>query len=307
LDKIKDQISKIKNTDQRSKIIISFVMFCFVFIAFLTTACSYASEIKFPKPAGYVNDFAGVLVPSTETALNNLLVRLEKKTGAEMAVVTVKTVKPMDIDTYAVELFNDWKLGKKGLDNGVLIVFAKEDRKIKIETGKGIEGTLPDGYLGRVLDEQAVPAFKLEKYGRGLYNTAAVLSEKIQKDHIPGKPAKKKDKTLWATVIAILVFILAVSVAAMNIKKLGDKGGSALMGALIGCVIGFFWAGVIGAVFGVIIGLIAGLSGFKPGGYYGGGGMWGGGFGGGSFGGGGGSFGGFGGGGSGGGGAGRSF
>ncbi|MCX5749529.1 MAG: TPM domain-containing protein [Candidatus Saganbacteria bacterium] len=300
-------MGKVKNTSQKSKVRMAAKLLCFAGIIALTCASSSASDFKFPKPVGYVNDYADVIDASSEAMMRQVLIRLEKKTSAEVVVVTVKSTQPMDIDTYAVELFNKWGIGKKALDNGVLILMSKDDRRIKIETGKGIEDVLPDGYCGRLIDEEIIPSFKQEHYGEGLYKCTIAVARKIYKDYKP-LPLKEKKKKSMMIFLGILVVLLVVSVIVASTKKMGDNTRNAVIGALIGGVIGLVIAGVGGFIFGVIMGLASGAGGFR-GGYFGSGGFgtWGGGFGGGSFGGGGGSFGGFGGGGSGGGGAGRSW
>src|SRR5687768_7244828 len=112
---------------------------------------SQAAWAALPKMEGPVNDLAGVLAPEAEQAIKSRIRAVEAATTAEIAVVTVRSLEGETVETYANRLFNQWGIGKKGKDNGVLILAAIEDRKIRIEVGYGLEGTLPDGRCGQII------------------------------------------------------------------------------------------------------------------------------------------------------------
>ena len=281
----------------------------FLFLVLFAGTC-FSAEIKFPSPAGYVNDFADMIDASSEAKLSSMASSLKKKTGCEMAIVTVKTTEPLDPKTYAVKLNEKWKVGEKGKDNGYIILVAEKERRTEIEVGYGLEYIMTDSFCGRVLDEAVTPMFKAGKYGEGLAGGAAMINRKISENMKDvGKPApKKKNFALGLVLLSFLLIVIIVISVLIGIFDKSKKVSGAVFSSLVGAVIGYIFAAGVGAFIGAIIGLIASQN---PGA---GRGMWtGGGFGGGSFGGGfgggssGGGFGGFGGGGSGGGGAGRSW
>lgn len=138
---------------------------------------------QYPKPVGYVNDFAGVISPEYRTRLTNLISEVEKKTTAEIAIAVVKTTKPEAVDMYAVNLFTRWGIGKKGKDNGVLILVAMDDRKDWIETGYGVEGVLPDAFCGEVHRKFLVPYFRKGEFGKGLWLATLVIAKKLGKEY----------------------------------------------------------------------------------------------------------------------------
>lgn len=105
----------------------------------------------FPRPDGYVNDFADVLTSDDEAYLENYLRTLEAETSAEVAIVTVTSMEGMTIEEYANRLFADWGIGKAQTDNGVLLLVAPDDRAVRIEVGYGAEGILPDGLAGEII------------------------------------------------------------------------------------------------------------------------------------------------------------
>jgi uncharacterized protein len=120
------------------------------------------------QPQGYVSDFASVLNSSESGSLESFLHDLEQKTGSQVAVVTVQSLEGGEIDDFTNRLFEKWKIGKKGKDNGVLILAAIQDHKARIEVGYGLESVIPDAEAGRILREQMFPQFKQGRYGAGL-------------------------------------------------------------------------------------------------------------------------------------------
>jgi uncharacterized protein len=258
---------------------------------------SYCAEVQFPAYSGFVNDFANVIDPQNASKLTVLANKLKENTGAELAVVTVRSTYPLDSKSYATSLFEKWGIGKKEKDNGLLILFVKKTKRIEVEVGYGLEGIITDGFAGEVLDKYALPEFKNGDYGKGLYLASLAFYDRITKEYF-SRPQSKMEQinlNIYSVLLAVSVIIVVFIFALIG----GTLIGAAVSG-IIGALIGYFVAGIAGIVIGFIIGTVVSM-----GGYYGGFGGWGGGFGG--FGGGSGGFGGFGGGRSGGGGAGRSF
>ncbi len=109
-----------------------------------------------PQPTNYVNDFAGVLSPQTLASLNALCAQVDRQAHAQIAVVTIKSLDGEPIENFATALEDKWKVGKKGTDRGLLLIFATNDRKYRIEVGYGLEGILPDGRVGDI-GRQMVP------------------------------------------------------------------------------------------------------------------------------------------------------
>jgi uncharacterized protein len=143
-------------------------------IIFFLVASLQTIEAKthWPQPTGYVNDFAHVISLDQAQQIESLLSQLEQETGAQVAVVTVDSVEEGDIDGAAVDLFKAWGIGKKGKDNGVLILAAIKDRKGRIEVGYGLEAVITDGQAGSILRQDIFPFFKQQDYGQGLLKGA---------------------------------------------------------------------------------------------------------------------------------------
>ena len=128
--------------------------FCFFFA---WTGLVPAEKVQdLPAPTNYVSDFAGVLSPETRTSLNALCAQVDRLAHAQIAVVTIKSLDGEPIENFATALEDKWKVGKKGTDRGLLLIFAPNDRKYRIEVGYGLEGILPDGKVGDI-GRQMVP------------------------------------------------------------------------------------------------------------------------------------------------------
>lgn len=144
-----------------------------------------AAFAAFPKPAGFVNDFAGVIDEGARPRLESLLSSFEKKTGDEVAVVTLPSLEGRTVEDVAVDLYKTWGIGKEGRDNGVLFLVAPNDRKMRIEVGYGLEGAINDALAGRIMDENVVPAFKAGDLTSGIVGgTVAIVNTIAGKEGI---------------------------------------------------------------------------------------------------------------------------
>jgi uncharacterized protein len=142
-----------------------------------------AKEVTFPQPIGYINDFANLITADDYQRLNALASTIEQKTTAEIAVVTLKTTKPYDIQDYSVRLFEKWKIGKAGKDNGVLLLVAIEDKKVWITTGYGLEGAIPDAQASKIYRNIIVPYFKKEDFSKGILAGSIALVDLIAQEY----------------------------------------------------------------------------------------------------------------------------
>lgn len=141
-----------------------------------------AAEGNYPAPRGAVNDFASLIPPPVAAAMENLAREILQKTGTSVVVVTLKSLDDTDPELYANKLYEHWGIGKKGEDKGVLIMLALAERQVRIETGYGVEGILPDGLVGAILDEHVVPFLRQGQYDRGLLNGMAAVAQVIARD-----------------------------------------------------------------------------------------------------------------------------
>ena len=149
------------------------------FLLILLLPAAGQSAPAFPTPRGFVTDAASVIPADAARQVEARLEELRAKTGAEVAVVTVPSIAPLTVEEYANQLYARWGIGQKGKDNGVLILLALKERKVRIETGYGIEPILPDGRAGAIIREVMLPRFKQGAFGEGLAAGAGAVAEVI--------------------------------------------------------------------------------------------------------------------------------
>ena len=160
------------------------ILMTLVFILLLANG-TWATDKVFPPPTGYVNDFAGVIDAESKARLTTLIESIKKKSTAEVAIVTIRSLEELElagIEEAAVKLFEEWGVGKKGVDNGILVIAAIKERKVRIEVGYGLEGQIPDGAAGEIIRTGIVPYFKKQEFGEGLYNGVLLIAERINAD-----------------------------------------------------------------------------------------------------------------------------
>ena len=134
----------------------------------LLTITVAAAVIPKPKDNFFVNDFADVISAADEQKMQAQGEALYKKCGAQVVVATVKTLDGSDIESYSLEMARSWKIGSDENDDGILLLLAVEERKVRIEVGYGLEGALPDSKTGRILDTYGVEHFKKDDFSTGL-------------------------------------------------------------------------------------------------------------------------------------------
>ncbi len=161
-------------------------------------------------PAKLVNDYTGTLTPDQINSLENKLVAFNDSTTTQIAVVIVATVGDYDINDYSVKLGRAWGIGGKENNNGVLLLIAKNDRRLNIATGYGVEGALPDITAKHIIEDVIKPNFKGEDYYRGIHlGTDAIMSAvKGEYTAPPRANGKKKSSNFPFILIALILFLL---------------------------------------------------------------------------------------------------
>ena len=164
-------------TRNRTRILAGIVILSIIFSFCIYTGIGSAkTKDAFPKPQGFVTDLAGLLTPQSIDHLNGLIRYIHQQTTAEIAVVTIDSIDPYTIEDFAVRLFETWGIGTKAKDNGVLLIVALRERKIRIEVGYGLEGAITDGTGGRIIREIITPSFKNGQFDQGIVaGTEAIL------------------------------------------------------------------------------------------------------------------------------------
>jgi len=139
---------------------------------------------EFPKPEGYVNDFAGVIDDASKQQMDGIIRAVERATGAEISVVVVQSIEPYgSIEEYGVAIASEWGIGKEGKDNGVLLLLSMKERRIRLDVGYGLEGAIPDGLAGQIIDDSVLPSLQAGDYGGGLLKGVQAVAGIIAKEY----------------------------------------------------------------------------------------------------------------------------
>ena len=259
-----------------------------------------AAQVAVPQLTGHVIDQTGTLTAEQKAALEQTLVAFEARKGSQLAVLMIASSAPEEIEQYALRVAEQWKLGRKKVDDGAILVVAKNDRAMRIEVGYGLEGALNDLTSKRIISETILPRFKSQDFYGGITAGVEQIIRVVDGEPLPApsvRPSQGIGDVGDVQQYAPMLFILALAVGGVLRATLGKVPGSLVTGGVV-AVIAWFVVGAISMA--LVAGVVAlfvtllggGMLGRGLGGYYGGGGRSGGGHGGGGFGGGGGGFGG---------------
>ncbi|HEX9180256.1 MAG TPA: YgcG family protein, partial [Burkholderiales bacterium] len=271
----------------------------------LLAALPVRAEVAVPPLQARVTDLTGTLAPEQRAALERRLAAFEQQKGSQIAVLVVPTTRPETIEQYAIRVAEQWKLGRKGVDDGALLLVAKEDRELRIEVGYGLEGPLPDAIAKRIVSEVIVPRFRGGDFYGGIDAGVSRMISVIEGEPLP-KPKRAAVSTEGVDIDAVLgtALFLVVAVGSFLRAVFGRLVSGLAVGGIAGVIVWFLFSSLILAGFAALAAFIIilvgnagpgwhsrGGRGGWPGGSGWGGGGWSGGGGGGGWSGGGGGFG----------------
>ncbi len=208
----------------------------FVLAFILISLCTFALADDLPRPVGYVNDFAGIIKSNYKQQIESACASIERSTGVEISVITIKNLDGSTVEDKAMQFLTGWGVGKSGKDNGVVVLVAYEERRMRIETGYGMEGDLPDGLAGEIIRYDIVPRFKQDDYGGGLL-AAVYKIGKIAGGDIVAYPKSRRRKPTGSNGIFI-VFMIIFFVLSMFGRRRGGGGALGLLWLITGMSIG---------------------------------------------------------------------
>lgn len=177
-----------------------------IFIAF----SSFADDV--PSYSSYVNDYAGVISEKDKSSMEEVAKEVEEKTGAQIAVLTVKSMSPYtSIDEFGMAVAEKWKVGEKDKDTGIILILAMEERKVRIEVGYGLEGIINDAKAGRILDNTMMPYFRGGDFGAGLRRGVLKIADIIGTEMDIELDAQTKAENTVTETLCILIFFAIFS------------------------------------------------------------------------------------------------
>jgi uncharacterized protein len=240
-----------------AKLILAALLLCFAFTAL--------ADVAVPQLTGRVVDQTGTLSAADIADLNQKLTELETRKGSQVAVLIVPTTQPEGIEQFSIRVAEAWKIGRRKIDDGALLVIAKNDRRLRIEVGYGLEGSLTDVTARRIIDEDITPKFRTGDFAGGVSAGVDRIIAVVNGEPLPApEPQASHGQDIdldTITSFAPFVLIGAVAVGGFLRALLGRLLGSAATGGVVGALAWLF-AGSLGAallvgVIGFIIALFA--------------------------------------------------
>jgi uncharacterized protein len=265
-------------------------------LALLLAALLVRAEVAVPPLTARVTDLTGTLSGGAVTRIEAKLADLEAKKGSQIAVLIVPTTQPEEIEQFGIRVEDTWKLGRKGVDDGAYLIVAKNDRRVRIEVGYGLEGALPDAVANRIIADTITPHFKLGDYDGGVEAGVDQMISVVNGEPLP-EPDRKWERHSglghFLPLLLVVVFVASGVLRAIFGRLLGSVATGGLTGGIAWLLSHFLPIGVGAGIVAFLFAMLAGSNsrGWSAGSGWGGGlgGGLGGGFGGGGFGGGGGA------------------
>ena len=243
----------------------SFISIISIFIAILVcgTLNSGLADVTIPALKARVNDYAGILSSQTVNSLESQLASLEQTDSTQIVVLTVPSLEGEPIETYAIKVAEAWKIGQKGTDNGAILVISKNDRKMRIEVGYGLEGRLTDLISGQIIRNIIAPEFKQGNFDQGVLSGVAAMIGAVRGEFKGTPQHRSTDQKSGKLLFPLILFMVLVSQLGRFHRTAGTIAGGIFL-PVFGSML--FSQGILFTLVLIPLGLVAGfiLSIFGP-------------------------------------------
>lgn len=250
--------------------------FFFALCASLLYAAIALAQSLQPVPAlsGRVVDLSHTLSTEQRQSLDAQLRDFEQRKGSQIAVLIVSRTEPEAIEQYAIRVAEQWKLGRKKIDDGAILVIAKDERALRIEVGYGLEGVLNDATCKRIIDDIIVPYFRKGDFYGGISAGVDAMMSVIDGEPLP-EPAKDRDVPAGAAGLLPLLFVAALLLGGVMRSIFGRGKGALIAGGVLGLATWLLSGLLLFAVFAAVMGIALTIAGGRMGsGWRGGSGPW---------------------------------
>ena len=232
-----------------------------IFLAgfFLLLSSQPGAALDVPALKGRVNDYAGILSPSTERQLDAALKDLEQTDSTQIVVLTLPSLEGENLEAFSIRVAEQWQIGQKDLDNGALLLIAIKERKLRIEVGYGLEGSLTDLAAGRIIRNVIVPRFKQGRFDQGVTDGVAAMIGVVRGEFTPPQQTRRQPEGgggFPRGLFALFAFVFLINMLGRLRRGLGAAAG-AIIAPVVGAV--FFQAGLIWLLLLIPLGLVAGF------------------------------------------------
>lgn len=224
---------------------------------------AHAADELVPVPAlqALVTDLTATLTPEQRAGLESRLRAFEERKGSQLAVLIVPTTQPEAIESYAIRVVEQWKLGRRSVDDGVLLLVAKNDRSVRIEVGYGLEGVLSDAITKRIINDLIVPRFQQGDFFGGIDASVEQMIKLIDGEALPAPAGRAGDASFDLGGMAPVLLMIAVVAGGVLRAVLGRLPGAAVTAGILGLIIWFLSGVILIALVGAVIGFVVTLLG----------------------------------------------
>lgn len=250
------------------------------FWLFLATHFAGAAEfVPLPALSARVTDLTGTLSQAQQAELDSASAAIEREKGSQVAILILPTTQPETIEQFGIRLAEAWKIGRGGVDDGVIVIVAKEDRKMRIEVGYGLEGAIPDAVAKRIVAEIMAPQFRQGDFAGGVHAAVLALGKQIRGEALPAPEVDRPAEVNLDNGIWLLLVVAFSGVLHAMLGFLGSMLAAGLAGVLAWWIFGSWLIAGIAALVAFLFsfgkpggGGGLGSGGFSSGGGFGGGG-----------------------------------
>lgn len=233
---------------------------CGLLVGLLALGASAQGVLPVPALSSHMIDSTATLSRAQQQALDSKLAAFEASSGAQVVVLMVPTTQPEDIASYAQRIGDTWKIGRKGVGDGLVLVIAKNDRKIRIEVAKSLEGPIPDLAAKQIIDSAITPRFKQGDYAGGIDAGVDSIMGLIKGEALPAPAAQaglgmSQDAFQWGPMLAFLFFAVMIG-GGIARKVLGNKLGSLVTGGLVGLFVNSLTASLLLAILAALAAVV---------------------------------------------------
>ncbi len=239
------------------RVLLKTVLVTIIFLAVSILSGGSGAALEVPALKARVNDYANLLAPTTVSALEQALVDFERSQSTQIVVLTVASLQGESLEDFSMQVAEAWKVGQENLDNGAILLIAKNERKIRIEVGYGLEGSLTDMLSGQIIRNTIVPAFKAGNFDRGIANGVAAMMAAVKGEY-KAQPVKRQPQGRGSSpsFIPLIVFIFLITQLGRVRRGLGVLAGGLLLPIFGSMILPF---GLLTLLMLVPIGLVAGF------------------------------------------------
>lgn len=239
-------------------------IFLVCLLTFIVYVVAAQSQIKVPDLTGRVVDLTATLDANQQQTLDQRLRIFEQKKGTQIAVLIVPATDAEPIEQFSMRVAEQWKLGRKNIDDGAILIIAKNERRLRIEVGYGLEGALNDAVSKRIIDEVIVPAFQRSDFYGGISAGIDAMMRVVEGEPLP-EPAGKDDWQVSGAGLLPLIFFAALVIGGLMRTLLGRVKGalaaSGLLGLAVWLLSGIALLAFLSATMGLVITLVGGRMG----------------------------------------------